>query len=367
MTATDVDPRTPDRVEGGPETRIETPAVLIDLDRVEANLKRAQDYADAHGIAFRPHIKTHRLPLFALRQVELGASGITCQKLGEAEVMADAGLDDIFLTFPIIGEAKLERLAGLHARIDIAVVADSAAAIEGYAARFTDPARPLRVLVEGDTGAGRCGVQTPAEALDLARRIDAAPGLAFGGLMTYPPRLPGKVDAWLTEARDLIEAAGIAVPVISSGGSPDMYEAHTVPSVTEHRAGTYIYSDRMQIAWGLGSLDDCALTVLATVVSRPTPTRAVLDAGSKALAADTCPAPGFGHIVEYPDAVVAKLSEEHGVVELPEASERPAVGEVVHVIPNHACVISNLYDHVVLVREGRVVEIVPVAARGRSD
>lgn len=346
---------------------IDTPAILIDLDRVEANLSRAQDYADANGFALRPHIKTHRLPAFAKLQVELGAKGINCQKLGEAEVMADAGLDDILVTFNIIGAAKLDRLAALHARIRIAVVADNVPVIEGYAARFTDPAHPLDVMVECDTGAGRNGVQNADQALDLSRRINAAPGLRFRGLMTYPPSNPEATGKWLAQAKKTIEDAGINVPEISSGGSPALYSAHQTGGITEYRVGTYIYSDRMQAGFGLGTLDNCALSVLLTVASRPTETRAVLDGGSKVLAADLCAAPGHGHIVEYPDAVVTKLSEEHAVVDLSACTDKPQVGTRVRVIPNHACVVTNLFDKVHLMRGTVVEEVLEVAARGKSN
>lgn len=345
---------------------IDTPAVLIDLGKAEANLARAQAYADAHGLALRPHIKTHKLPRFARRQVELGAVGITCQKVGEAEVMADAGITDIFIPYNILGRDKLDRLAALHERVAISVTADSTVTVDGYAARFTDPDHPLPVLVECDTGAGRCGVQTVTEAVALARRIAAAPGLRFDGLMTYPPRGgASEVDSFLRKAREALEAASLPVRRVSSGGSPDLYSAHLVTSADEYRPGTYIYSDRMQVAFGLGSLEDCALTVLATVVSRPTADRVVLDAGSKALAADPAPVPGHGHIVEYPEAVVATLSEEHATVDVSRCARKPRIGEVVRVIPNHVCVVSNLFEAVHLVEGDTVVERVPVAARGR--
>lgn len=345
---------------------LETPCVVIDLDRVEANLKRAQDYADKAGLRLRPHVKTHKLPRFALRQMELGAAGITCQKLGEAEAMADAGLRDIFLPYNILGAAKLDRLHGLHGRVILSVTADSAVTVAGYAARFTDAGHPLPVLVECDTGAGRCGVQDAAEVVALARQIAAAPGLVFRGLMTYPPRGgQPQSDAWLAEAVAALAEVAIGVEVVSSGGSPDLYKAAGLKVATEYRPGTYIYSDRMQVAFGHGTLDDCALTVRTTVVSRPTPTRAVLDAGSKALAADLCPAPGHGHIVEYPGAVMTGLSEEHGHVDLSACPDRPQIGEVVHVIPNHACVVTNLFDVVHLVRDGIVVATDPVTSRGQ--
>lgn len=343
---------------------IDTPAALIDMTRVEANLARAQAYADAHQLPLRPHIKTHRLPMMAKAQIALGASGITCQKLGEAEVMADAGIGDILVTYNILGAAKLARLAALHGRIRIAVLADNAPVIDGYAARFSDPAHPLDVMVECETGALRCGVAGPPEAAALAARIAAAPGLRFRGLMTYPPKQG--MDNWLPAARDLIIAQGGTCDEISSGGSPSLYSAHQTEGVTEYRPGTYIYSDRMQVAAGLGTLDDCALTVLATVISMPEPDRGVLDAGSKALAADVFSDPGHGVLLEYPGAIVTKLSEEHGVVDFSGAAARPQIGERVRIVPNHACVVSNLYDAVHLLR-GDTVQVCPVAARGRSQ
>lgn len=345
---------------------LDTPAAVVDLDRAEANLARAQAYAEAKGLSLRPHVKTHKLPLLARRQVELGAVGVTCQKLGEAEAMAEGGIGDILITYNIIGAPKLDRLSALHRRVRVAVVADSAEAVEGYARRFDDPSHPLRVLVECDTGMARCGVQTPEEALALARRIAEAPGLRFGGLMTYPPRAAEPaVQAWLSRAVALLTEAGLPPPVVSTGGSPGMYRAAEVAAATEHRPGTYVYSDRMQVGWGLGTLEDCALTVLATVVSRPTPDRAVIDAGSKALAADAAPLPGHGHVVEYPEAVVGPLSEEHGVLDLSACARRPAIGEKVRVIPNHACVVSNLFDEIHLARGGEVLSVERVTSRGR--
>ena len=344
---------------------LETPCVLIDLDIVEANLQRAQREADRLGLKLRPHIKTHKLPRFAKRQLQLGAVGITVQKLGEAEVMADAGLDDLFLPYNIMGVSKLARLKALNDRITISVTADSPDTVTGYAATFST-GKPLTVLVECDTGMGRCGVQTPAQALALARQIGLATGLRFGGLMTYPPA--GKRDAaeaWLAEAVDMLGKVGIACPVVSSGGTPDLFRGHTGSVVTEYRPGTYIYNDRMQQKFGACDWEDCALTVLATVVSRPTATRAVIDAGSKALTSDAPGLEGFGRIVGYETAVPKSLSEEHCVIELATASDAPRIGETIRIIPNHACPVSNLFDEVHLVRNGEVVETVPVAARGK--
>ncbi|NCO87988.1 MAG: D-TA family PLP-dependent enzyme [Rhodobacterales bacterium] len=345
---------------------LDTPCVVIDLDRAEANLARGQAVVAAAGLAMRPHVKTHKLPCMALRQIALGAVGVTCQKLGEAEAMADGGIGDIFVPYNILGATKLARLAALHARVVLSVTADSAQTVAGYAAAFTDPAHPLAVLVECDTGMGRCGVREADGALALARQIAAAPGLRFGGLMSYPARgQQSAADAWMAACVARIQAAGLAVPVVSLGGTPDLMAVGGLRAATEYRPGTYIYSDRMQVAFGHGTFDDCALTVRATVVSRPTPTRAVLDAGSKALAADLCSLPGHGHIPAYPQAVITSLSEEHAVVDLAPCAARPQIGEVVAVIPNHACVVSNLFDRVWLARGDAVTGAADVTSRGR--
>lgn len=345
---------------------LDTPAVLIDLDRVEANLKRAQDYADSHGLKLRPHIKTHKLPRFARLAMDLGAVGVTVQKLGEAEVMADSGITEIFLPYNILGSAKLARLKALHERVHITVTADSAQTVAGLSATFADVAEPLTVLVECDTGMGRCGVQSPEAAMALAQTIAASPGLVFGGLMTYPAA--GQVEAnqaFLSAAQDALIAADLAPTIISNGGTPDLWRAHEVTAATEHRPGTYIYMDRFQVSKDVGGFDDCALTVLATIVSRPTDDRAIIDAGSKALTSDTLGMDGFGLIEEYPEARIVGLSEEHGTIDLSACTDKPQIGDTVRIIPNHACVVSNLFDHVTLISGDDVVETVAVGARGR--
>ena len=347
---------------------LETPCVIIDLDKAEANLKRAQDYADANGVHLRPHIKTHKLPSFARRQVELGAIGITCQKLGEAEVMADAGIEDIFLPYNLIGTEKLHRLRRLAERVKLAVTADSAYVVAGYGRAFADGPVPLQVLVECDTGMGRCGVQSPAEAVALARIIAATPGLAFGGIMTYPAA--GKAETarvWLETAVAELTAAGLPPRIVSTGGTPDIWHAHETKVATEYRPGTYIYLDRFQVAKGVGRLEDCALTVLTTVVSRPNGERAVVDAGSKALTSDLLGLSGYGTVLGYPDAVVAGLSEEHGTIDLSASAAKPEIGDRLHILPNHVCPVVNLFDRVHLVSGGRVVRTEVVAARGRVD
>ena len=346
--------------------KIDTPAVLIDVSLAEKNLARAQDHITARGMLARPHIKTHKLPRFAHRQIELGATGITCQKLSEAEVMAGHGIDDILITYNILGEGKLGRLRALADKIDLSVCADNAHVVSSLAGAMSGAARPLAVLVECDTGSLRCGVMSPQQALDLALKIDAAQGLEFKGLMTYPPMNKGEeTNAKLTAIRDHLNAAGLKVEVISTGGTPDLWDSS--PSIaTEYRPGTYIYNDIMQIGFGAATLDDCALSVLATVISCPDADRAVLDSGSKTLSSDPCQTPGFGHIVEYPDVVLTHMNEEHGMLNLSgcDPERRPKVGDRVHIIPNHVCVVSNLFNSVYLVQDNGNLEMVPVTARG---
>lgn len=345
---------------------VETPAVLVDLEIAERNIDRYQDYCRLHGIALRPHIKTHKMPEFARRQVAAGAVGITCQKIGEAEVMADAGLDDILITYNIIGTAKLARLRALAERIKLSVTADSKAVIDGLSRSFADAQRPLTVLVECDSGARRCGVTTPSEAAALAQVIDEAPGLAFGGLMTYPASGGTvSVEHWMSEAILSCEAAGLKCWVISSGGSPDMWSAHVAPVVTEYRVGTYIYNDRSLVEAGVCGWKDCALSVLATVVSTPTVERAIIDAGSKVLTSDLLGLQGHGHVLDRPELSVRSLSEEHGTIVSSDGATRLNIGERIRIIPNHCCVVSNMVDQVTLHRGMAIEGARRVAARGR--
>lgn len=345
---------------------LSTPLPLIDEDRLSANIDRVQSYMNAHGLSFRPHIKTHKIPAIAEAQRAAGARGINCQKITEAEVFADAGFDDLLITFNILGAEKLDRLARLNDRISgLKVVADSAVTVEGLSRRFAGE-KPLTVLVECDTGGGRCGVQTPSEALDLAGRIAGSPSLVFGGLLTYP-KAHGEAltEAFLSQALALLKAAGIPCPMVSNGGTPSLFSAHLVPSATEHRAGTYIYNDRAMVRAGHATFDDCAMHVLATVVSRPTPDRAVIDAGSKTLTSDLLGFSDFGYVVEYPEAVITGLSEEHGTLDLSKVpGKRPEIGEKIRIVPNHTCVVSNLFDAMTFHRDGKVTRVLPVAARG---
>lgn len=345
-------------------TSLDTPVATVDLDAVERNIARMQEYCDEHRLAFRPHIKTHKLPAIAHMQMRAGAVGITCQKLGEAEVMLAAGLRDILLSFPLVGSAKAERLAALASEATVSVVGDSDAVARGLSAALARAGTEVGFLVECDTGFNRTGVQTPEAAADLAQLVHSLPGLRFDGLMTYPT-LTG-TGTWFRTAIDEINARGLEVTTVSGGGTH--FSHHEASELTEVRAGTYVYGDRSCIANGSVPLEDCALRVRATVASRPTADRGILDCGSKTLTndpAEESASDGRGLIVEYPEARIYALSEEHGHVDFSACESRPEVGEIVTIVPNHACGCTNLHDDVVVHRAGRVVGVWPVAARGK--
>ena len=341
---------------------LETPVPVVDMDRLEANISSLQNYLDKYNIANRPHIKTHKIPEIAQMQMDAGAVGITCQKISEAEVMADAGFKDIFLPYNIIGEKKLAKLMALAKRVTISVTADSAFVVNGLSTAAHREGLTLSVLVECDTGAERCGVQSPQEAAELARLISQLPNLHFGGLMTYPSA--NNLDEFVNETRSLLAGDNINIERVSGGGTPLLWQAHVNKEVTEHRAGIYVYGDRLTMRPGAMTLDTCALRVFTTVVSRPTPTRGIVDAGSKSLSMDLHGLDGYGYICEYPEAKIYTLTEEHGHVDFSACDKKPKIGERLSIIPNHCCVVSNLFDEVVGARGSQVEVVWKVAARG---
>jgi len=344
---------------------LETPVPIIDADVVERNLQRWQARCETLGLANRPHIKTHKLVGLAKYQLALGAQGITVQKLSEAEVMADAGISDMLVTFNILGAAKLARLTSLMKRTDISVVADNSVVVAGLGEAARAAGRDLSVLVECDTGGERNGVQSPPEVAALAREIEDTPGLSYGGLMTYAKtgtRL--QAQSFFRDAETQVKAAGLTTRVTSTGGSPDMWLDDGLPGMSEYRAGTYVYFDRSLVVNGTCGWDDCALTVLSTVVSRPTADRALLDAGSKALTSDLIGMEGYGVVHALGDAQVYALNEEHGYLDISALADKPHVGDVLRVMPNHVCPVTNLFDKVVFVRGSRVLGAVSVDARG---
>lgn len=355
---------------------LDTPVVVVDLDILEANVRRMADRARETGVRLRPHAKTHKVPELARLQLAAGATGISLAKVGEAEVFADAGFEDLFLAFPVFGAEKARRLLALSDRMRLAVGADSVEGAASLGSIFHAAGRRIDVLLKVDCGYHRVGV-APDRAADVARQLADLPGIALRGLFTHAGHaylartreevegIAGAEGATLAGAADAVRATGLTVTEVSVGSTPTARGAMSVRGVTECRPGNYVYHDASQVSLGTCAIGDCAMTVLATVVSVPAPDRAVLDCGSKTLSSDTLrpEGPGLGWILGRRSRI-EKLSEEHGVVRV-EPGETFRVGERVRVLPNHACVVSNLHDRVTLVRGGMVEGEWAVAARGR--
>ncbi|UGY02434.1 D-TA family PLP-dependent enzyme [Bradyrhizobium quebecense] len=343
-----------------------TPCAVIDMDRVERNIARIQKACDEAGVANRPHIKTHKNPMLAQLQIKAGAKGITCQKLGEAEIMADSGIDDILISYNLLGDEKMARLGALQGKANVTVAADNSVVVGDLPKAAAASGRPLSVVVECDTGRKRAGVETPAEAIALAREIAGSKGLSFAGFMLYPTET-GWADAqkFYDEALAGVRAHGLDATIVSTGGTPNLVNLGRLKGGTEHRFGTYIYNDRMQVAAGVATWDDCALHIYSTVVSRAGPERGILDAGSKTLTSDTGGLEGHGLILEHPEAKIARFAEEHGFLDLSRSNTRPNVGDVVRIVPNHVCVVVNMMDEVVMVRGDEIIGALPVTARGK--
>ena len=345
---------------------LETPVPIIDFDVMVNNLRRWQTHCDGIGLANRPHIKTHKLVAVAKLQLAMGAKGICVQKLGEAEVMAAAGIRDMLLTFNVVGRHKLDRLARLVTSTDIAVVADNAEMLGGLSHAAQSAGRKLDVLIEFETGSGRNGVQTPDAVLALAQSIDRSPGLRLGGLMTYPPAFKRQaVAGTIAKSKELLMTSGLPCDRVSSGGSRDLWDASGLDDVTEYRAGTYIYNDRSLVAVNACGFDDCAETVLSTVVSTPTPDRAIVDAGTKALTSDLLGLEGYGIVRALGDAKIYNANEEHGYLDTSQTQRHLKVGETVQILMNHTCPVNNLFDKVVFTRGQEVLGAMKVDARGK--
>ena len=358
---------------------LETPVPVVDLDRLACNLDRAAAYATSHHLALRPHIKTHKSPRIAGEQLRRGAVGVTCATPFEAEVMS-AVCDDILVAYPPVGAARAARLANLPETVKLTVALDSVAAIDDLVAAAREADRRVGVYVELDLGMHRVGVPAISDAIALAHAIGDRTPLCFDGIAFYPGHVREPVgrqhqqldelNERLASALQAFDRAGLRPAVVSGGSTPTLWNTHELSGVTEFRPGTYVYNDRTTAALGACTWDDCALTVLATVVSTAVPNQAVVDAGTKALGREPMRGPdaadGFGCVLGRPDIVVKSMSEEHGILDLSGTSWRPAVGERVRIIPNHVCIVVHLNDVIAGVR-GDVVETSwPVSARGRG-
>ena len=364
-----------------------TPQVLIDRARVERNLDRVQQLASAAGMRLRPHAKTHKSPVVAGWQITRGAVGVCCAKLGEAEVFADAGITDIRLPYPV-NPANAPRVLALMDRASISIIVDHLEVARGWSDAMQRAGRVLDVLVKVDVGFHRCGIDPDAEGVGFIQAIAALPGLRLRGLLSHAGHaynapsdealcaVAQQEAETLTRLRDQAERSGIPIEELSVGATPSLRYSVRQRGITEQRPGNYVYFDRTQVSLGAATLDDCALTVLATVVSKH-PGRIILDCGSKTLTNDQArgitPAGGYGAVLAGDDGAprrvdegltIERLSEEHATVRVTgETHLEP--GDRVRVLPNHSCTVSNLVDVVRLVDGDSVIDTLPVAARGR--
>ncbi len=337
--------------------QLPTPALVIRAPVVRTNLKRLADYAAQHGISVRPHTKTHKSLEMGRLQLQYGARGLSVAKAGEAVVMAEA-TGDILVAYPCLDPVRGQILAKLARTYDIKLAVDSGYAVENLAAAARAAGSTLGILVDMDVGMGRTGLQTPQLALELAQLVERTDGVRLAGLFIYPGHIKCKIDqqteplravnAKVEEALALWEKSGLRADIVSGGSTPTAYQSHVVRKLTETRPGTYIYNDMNIVKGGYCTLDDCAARFVCTVVSTAVPNQFVIDAGSKTLTSDRCgpdPDSGHGYVVEYPQAKIKALTEEHGQVDVSMCSERPKLGERVTVIPNHICPCVNLQDN----------------------
>ncbi len=359
--------------------QLETPVPIVDMDRLAFNLDRMAAYATLHGFRLRPHVKTHKSPRIAAEQLRLGAVGLTCATLREAEVMAEV-CDDLLVAYPPVGAARLERLARLPRDVRITVAADDAQALDALNLAGRLGQRQFDVLVEADLGMHRVGVSSPERAVAIAQHVERASALNFAGMLFYPGHIRDVVSeqgAALTQlGADIatyvqaLNAAGLPPRVVSGGSTPAAWRMHEVAGVNEVRPGTYVYNDRTTALIGACDWEDCALTVLATVVSVAVKDQAVIDAGTKALGREPLRAggegDGYGALLDHPEVVVARMSEEHGILDLSKTTWRPRLGDQVRVVPNHVCIVVHLFDEIIGVRGLAVETRWPVAARGRG-
>ena len=369
-----------------------TPQVLIDQSRALRNIERVQQFASTAGLRLRPHAKTHKSPVVARWQLEAGAVGICCAKVGEAEVFVDAGITDIRLPYPV-NPSNAPRLLALMDRASISIIVDHPLVVRGWSDAMQRAGRTLNVLVKVDVGFHRCGIDPGADALGFIQTVASLPGLALRGLLShaghaYHAASEAELGAiahqeaeTLAGLRARAAASGIALDEISVGATPTLRFSIGQNGVTELRPGNYVYVDRTQVALNAASLDDCALTVLATVVSKH-PGRIILDCGSKTLTNDLArgisKAAGYGAVLagetddldcarEIDETLsIERLSEEHATVRVT-GETRLEPGDRVRVLPNHSCVVSNLVDVVRLVDGDQVIDTIPVAARGRTS
>ncbi len=359
-----------------PLESLPTPALVVDATATRRNINRLAAYGAQHGIAIRPHTKTHKSRMLAQLQLQAGARGLTVAKAGEAAAMAPI-CDDLLMAYPAVDSERCARLAELGRGKTMRIAVDSVTAVEALAAATRHAGSTLGLLVDLDVGNGRTGVASPAEALRLAQIIAGTSGVRLDGLMIYPGHIWAAADQQaaplaavsekVQETLALWSAQGLEAKIVSSGSTPTAYQSHLCQGITEIRPGTYVFNDMNTVRAGYCALEDCSARIVCTVVSDAVKDQIIIDGGSKTLTSDLCvPAreSGHGFIVEYPEAKITKLSEEHGQVDVSRCERRPKVGERLAVIPNHICPCVNLRDAFWWCEPGQEALQVPVDARG---
>ena len=340
---------------------LDTPAYVADLDVMERNIASMAEHCRNLDISLRCHTKSHKIPEIAHRQVRAGAIGICCQKLGEAEVMAAAGIENILIPYNIVGPRKVERLTRVSRRAEITVAVDDEITAHAISDRALHDGCRVNVIIELDTGTKRCGVQSPEAAATLAERIMDLRGLVFKGIMVFPSHPEAK--EFVNETAERISRKGIPLEIISGGGTGGEKNSKAM-GCTETRSGSYIWEGMSRIGnSGMLSAERCACRMVVTVVSAPTPDRIIIDGGMKTFT--SYPPTPYGHIIEHPDAQIYAMSVEHGHVDVSRCAHRFKVGERLSVIPLHQEMTLNLHDELNGVRGGQVEVIWPVAGRGR--
>ncbi len=357
---------------------LDTPALLIDLDIMERNVRRAADYARAHDLRLRPHTKTHKIPRLGRLQIESGAVGLTVAKVGEAEVMLGADPPDLLVAYPVIGHRKLERLIAVARRTQVTVALDNLIA----ARQLSDAAREgqvtIGVLAEADVGLGRVGVQPGEELVQLIRGLLRLPRLSYEGVAFYPGHIKDldnegrqAIDELAATVRTMLHQLrreGLEPRIVSGGSTPTLFHSHCIPGVNEIRPGTYIFNDKNTVLSGACTCADCAASILATVVSTARSGQVIIDGGSKTFSSDRLTPVSevsFGHVIEAPEAVFTKMNEEHGYVDVRKAECEFSVGDRIRIIPNHICAAMNLHETVYGIRGDRVEAVWKVEGRGK--
>jgi len=360
---------------------IDTPSILIDYEKLEKNIKDMQSFANTNNLAIRPMIKTHKIPEIAKMQINNGALGITCAKIGEAEIMAEAGIEDIFIAYEIVSKSKVERLIDLNGRIRLTVAVDSIYGVDILNDAFRNKDVRIKVMIEINSGLNRCGLENFQEIYELAKYINEKDNVELVGIFTHAGHVYGATDEkqverigreegrLLVDINKYLNSKGINLKTLSTGSTPTARISGRIPGINEVRPGNYVFYDATQHLLGVVDAERCALTVIATVISKPSDDRAVIDAGSKTLGLDkgahgVSNIEGYGIVKNFNGVTIERLSEEHGILKIENEGKNLKIGDRVEIIPNHACTVINLFDEAYITKDQEIIDVYKIKARG---